>query len=131
MNCEKSEKFWKKMSSLNEKFKFQAESDELLYLVDFTWDDEAINETGYEIQIADVSCGRSKLSGQGSFQFSTFNSCVFNSFASFCTSSSGREQQSEISSQDSLLSLRKFFAFSILLSVLPFSIPRCSARYMP
>ncbi len=49
------------MSSLNEKFKFQAESDESFYLVDFTWNDEAINETGYEIQIADVSCGRSNL----------------------------------------------------------------------
>ena len=39
-------------------------SDDLeYYLADFTWTDNANNETGFEIQIADISCGYSNIAG--------------------------------------------------------------------
>ena len=43
--------------------------DESYYLADFTWSDKANNESGYEIQIADVSCNRSNLTGQGALLY--------------------------------------------------------------
>ena len=33
------------------------------YLADFTWQDNSNNETGFEIEIADISCGHSNIDG--------------------------------------------------------------------
>ena len=51
------------------------------YLADFTWADNANNEVGFEIEIADVSCNRSNLSGQGTVLYipSVTNDAEWNS----------------------------------------------------